>query len=99
VKWYASAPLTVLWAIILGDMIAALIAARRCYAKRKEARIAWAIMLLLITLAAESMNQIVNGVIHAGEYQPPLSVVIQAAIGRAVKAVGTWWLALKLLDD
>ena|SRR5215213_1340282 len=97
-RWW-SAPLTVLWVVMLGDMIAALIAARRCFKKRKEARIAWAMTLLLITLGLESLNQIVNGVVHMGEISASDSYIAQWIAGRIVKAVGTWWLALKLLDD
>lgn len=98
-KWWLSAPLTILWIVMLGDMIAAMIAARRCFQKRKQAQIAWPMMVLLLTLAAESMNQIVNGVIHAGEITTPTSYVVQWVAGRTIKAIGTWRLALKLMDD
>lgn len=98
-KWWWSVPLIVLWAVILGDMIAAMIAARRCFQKRKQAKIAWAMMLLLLTLAVESMNQIVNGVIHVSENYLTTAYVIQWIVGRGIKAIGTWYLALKLLDD
>lgn len=98
-SWWVSAPLTILWIVMLGDMIAAMIAARRCFQKRKQARIAWAMMLLLLTLAAESISQIVNGVIHAREINFPTAYVVQWTIGRAVKAIGTWWVTLKLMDD
>lgn len=98
-RWWLSAPLTILWVVMLGDMIAAMLAARRCFQKRRVARIAWAMMLLLLTLAGESMNQIVNGVIHTGENEFSTSYVVQWTIGRAVKAAGTWWLALKLMED
>lgn len=98
-KWWWSVPLIILWAVMLGDMIAAMIAARRCFQKRKQAEIAWAMMLLLLTLAVESMNQIVNSAIHASEMQFPTAYIIQWIAGRGVKAIGTWYLALKLLDD
>lgn len=98
-KWWWSVPLIVLWVVMLGDTIAAMIAARRCFQKRRQAEIAWAMMLLLLTLAVESMNQIVNGVIHASETHLTTAYVIQWIVGRGVKAFGTWYLALKLLDD
>ena len=92
--------LTILWIVMLGDMIGASLAAWKCWDRRAGAgRIGIAVAALLIGVALESLNQTINSVIHAQNIQVPEAYTVQWIAGRAVKAVGTWWFALVVLDD
>lgn len=97
-KWWLI-PVTVLWLIILGDGVAAFLAGVKCWQRRHMATIALPMALVLFGLAFESLNQIVNQLIHASELNLPLAYIVQQGIGRAIKGAATWYLAWQLVKD
>lgn len=84
--------------MIMGDGVAALLAARSCWRIRAKARLALPFAIVMAALALEALNSIVNHSVNLRGLTLPKAYLIQAFIGRAVKAAATWYLALKLMN-
>jgi hypothetical protein len=90
--------LLVLILLILGDGVAALLAARSCWRIRWKAKLALPFAVVMFALSVESMNSVVNHSVNLKGIEVPTAYLVQAFIGRGVKAAATWYLALKLME-
>lgn len=90
--------LLILVLVILSDAVAALLAARSCWRIRNKARLAVPFAVVLAVLAVESLNSTVNHSINLHDVKLPTAYLVQAFIGRSLKAAATWYLALKLMN-
>lgn len=90
--------LLVLILVILGDGVAAFFAARACWKIRGRARLALPFAIVMCALSVESLNSVVNHSVNLQGITLPVPYLIQAFIGRGLKAGATWYLALKLMN-
>lgn len=90
--------LLILILVVLGDGVAAFLAARSCWRIRHRARLALPFAIVLAALAVESLNSIVNNSVNLRGVEMPPAYLIQSFVGRGVKAAATWYLALKLMN-
>ena len=88
----------VLILVIIGDGVAAFLAARSWWRIRKRAKLALPFAAVMTVLAIEAMNSIVNHSVNLQGVTLPTPYLAQAFAGRALKAAGTWYLALKLMN-
>lgn len=96
-KVFVSEMVTAFILVILSDGVAAALAARKCWRLRKRAGLALPLAVFMGALAIVDLSDLVNVIVN-GVRNPSGPGAIQALIGRALRSVATWYLALKLMN-
>ena len=90
--------LLVLTLAILGDGVAAFLTAKTLWRIRGRAKLALPMAIVMAALAVEALNSTVNHTVNLRDTHLPAAYLVQAFVGRALKAGATWYLALKLMN-